>query len=311
VIVAVTHEADEHLPPVRDALSRLGEAVEVVDLAAVPGGWRLALSEDPSAWTLRGEGRRRIRAGDVTAVWWRRLKPLPLDPHLAPGDAAFARLQYQEALAGFWDGLTARFVNPPRHDERAGHKASLLAAAHRAGLAVPPTLITDDPAKASAFLKRCRRAIHKPLLALQGDHYTQVVDQAALRDLDGVRLAPVIFQAYVPGVDVRVTVVGNRLFACTIDARRTESPHDFRPVFDQADVAKCRVPRAIAAGLRRLVTALGLSYGAADFRIRDSDGAWLFLEINPAGQWLGFEERTGLPITAAVAELLAGRSPAV
>lgn len=306
MIVAVTHEGDEHLPAVRDALERLGETVEVVDLAAVPGGWRLALGEDPSRWTLSGTGRRRIRAGDVSAVWWRRLRPLQAGAGLAWRDAEFARLQYLEALAGFWDGLEARFVNAPRDDERAGHKVSLLAAAARAGLRVPATLVTDDPDRARAFLRRCGPAVHKPLLALQADHLTQRVDRAALGNLDAVRLAPVIFQAYVPGVDVRVTAVGRRLFACAIDARRTRSPQDFRPVFREATVSRCRIPAPVAAGLRRLLRSLGLAYGAADFRIRQADGAWHFLEVNPSGQWLGFEERTGLPITQAVAELLAG-----
>jgi hypothetical protein len=116
----------------------------------------------------------------------------------------------------------------------------------------------------------------------------------------------VTFQAYVPGVDVRVTVVGRRLFACRIDARRTRSPEDFRPVVDQARHTRCAVPRPVGAGLLRLMDALGLVYGAADFRVREPDGAWHFLEVNPAGQWLGFEARTGLPITRAVAALLAG-----
>ena len=46
--------------------------------------------------------------------------------------------------------------------------------------------------------------------------------------------------------------------------------------------------------------------GAFDLRRRD-DGVHVFLEVNPAGQWLYVEEATGLPITAAVARLLAGR----
>jgi hypothetical protein len=33
-------------------------------------------------------------------------------------------------------------------------------------------------------------------------------------------------------------------------------------------------------------------------------GEFVFLEINPAGQWLFIEDRTGQPITQAVARLL-------
>jgi len=307
VILAVTHEDDEHLPPLRQALARRGAALVVVDLAEVPGRWTMALPGDPAGWSLRRSDGLEVRAGDVQAVWWRRLRPLEVATGLSPDDAFFARLQYQHALAAFWDALPARFVNPPRADDRAGGKPLQLALAVRARLTVPATLTTDDPDRARAFLATTDRAIHKPLRALGDVHFTRLVDRAALAGLDAVRLAPVTFQAYVPGVDVRVTVVGRRLFACRIDARRTASPEDFRPVVDQARLTRCAVPRPVAAGLLRLMDALGLVYGAADFRVREPDGSWHFLEVNPAGQWLGFEERTGLPITQAVAALLAGR----
>jgi glutathione synthase/RimK-type ligase-like ATP-grasp enzyme len=47
---------------------------------------------------------------------------------------------------------------------------------------------------------------------------------------------------------------------------------------------------------------LGLVYGAIDMR-RTVDGD-VFLEINPAGEWRFVEDRTGQPITAAMADLL-------
>ncbi len=48
---------------------------------------------------------------------------------------------------------------------------------------------------------------------------------------------------------------------------------------------------------------LGLVYGAVDLR-RAPDGREVFLEINPAGEWLFVEERTRQPITKALAEVL-------
>jgi glutathione synthase/RimK-type ligase-like ATP-grasp enzyme len=116
-----------------------------------------------------------------------------------------------------------------------------------------------------------------------------------------LRLAPAILQAYVPGVDIRVTVVAGRIFATAIDARQTGSPEDFRPVYAQANVSACRLPVEIEAGVRALVDSLGLSYAAIDLR-RTDDGRHLFLEVNPAGQWLFLEDRTGQPITRAVAD---------
>jgi glutathione synthase/RimK-type ligase-like ATP-grasp enzyme len=45
------------------------------------------------------------------------------------------------------------------------------------------------------------------------------------------------------------------------------------------------------SALQVLVALLGLVYGAIDMH-RTSDDRYVFLEINPAGQWLVVEQRT-------------------
>ena len=55
--------------------------------------------------------------------------------------------------------------------------------------------------------------------------------------------------------------------------------------------------------LRVMMRRMGLRYGAVDLR-RSPEGDYVFLEINPAGQWLFIELATGQPISAALAELL-------
>lgn len=47
----------------------------------------------------------------------------------------------------------------------------------------------------------------------------------------------------------------------------------------------------------------GLVYGAFDFAV-DAVGTWWTLECNPAGQYGFIEDATGLPITAALADVL-------
>ena len=53
--------------------------------------------------------------------------------------------------------------------------------------------------------------------------------------------------------------------------------------------------------LHELMNRLGLVYGAIDLRLTP-DGRYVFLEINPAGQFLYIEKATGQPITAALAQ---------
>ncbi len=309
MIVAVSHEADEHAPPVLRALRRLGAEARLLDLARFPlrADVELRYGEGARAELRTPEGT--LRAEEVTAVWWRRPLPFDVGRGLRATDAAFAFHQVREALAGLAASLDVLWVNDPWRDARACHKPLQLARAARAGLAVPRTLVTNDPAKARAFLRARggKPRIHKALHSTPDDwRPTRIVSEEALARIDGVRTAPAVFQEYLPGVDVRATVVGDEVFAAEIDARRTRSPEDFRPVWREAPMARCTLPSEVERGLRVLVADLGLSYAAVDLR-RRADGEHLFLEVNPSGQWLFVEERTGLPITRSVAALLAGR----
>jgi hypothetical protein len=53
------------------------------------------------------------------------------------------------------------------------------------------------------------------------------------------------------------------------------------------------------------MTAFGLAYAAFGFAI-DATGKWFFLEANTAGQYGFLESNTGAPISASLADLLAG-----
>ena len=64
---------------------------------------------------------------------------------------------------------------------------------------------------------------------------TRLVGPSELDLLDHVRLAPVIFQEYVPAAaDLRVTVVGGKVFPAAIYAGDTDYPVDFRMSLGQA-----------------------------------------------------------------------------
>jgi glutathione synthase/RimK-type ligase-like ATP-grasp enzyme len=75
---------------------------------------------------------------------------------------------------------------------------------------------------------------------------------------------------------------------------------------DHARFEPVELPAGVLDRLQRLMAELGLVYGAIDMR-RTPDGRYVFLEVNPAGQWLFVEERTGQAITEAVAEYLCSR----
>ena len=125
--------------------------------------------------------------------------------------------------------------------------------------------------------------------------------------LDAVRYAPVIFQEYVEAaLDLRITVVGEEVFAAEILSQQTDYKVDMRMTMHEAEMRPHALPGAVADGLRALLREMGLAYGAVDMRLTPG-GEYVFLEVNPAGQWLFVEERTRQPITDAMAAWMAAR----
>jgi glutathione synthase/RimK-type ligase-like ATP-grasp enzyme len=122
--------------------------------------------------------------------------------------------------------------------------------------------------------------------------------------LDAVRFAPVIFQEHIRAdIDLRITMIGDAIFVAAIISGETDYHVDFRMTMHAAPIQPHVLPDEVVVKLRALMAALGLVYGAIDMRLTP-EGEYVFLEVNPAGQWLFIEERTGQPITAALADHL-------
>jgi hypothetical protein len=311
VILIVSHPGDDHAAAVLAALRRARHPAVLVDTARFPS--EAALTQrfgggNGAGYSLRIEGRG-VDLGACRVGWWRRPQPFTLHEGLAADVASFAYTECHEAVAGLWPALKLTWVNPPALDEVAHHKPYQLAVAGEVGLPVPRTLITNDPDEARAFADEIgpERTVYKTFLATE-EHWreTRVLRPVELGLLDRVRLAPVIFQEYVPAVcDIRVTAVGDRLFATAITGPEGGYALDYRMEMDAARFEPAELPAETEAGLRALMERLGLVYGAIDLR-RTPDGEHVFLEVNPAGEWRFVEEKSGQPLTAAMAELLAG-----
>jgi glutathione synthase/RimK-type ligase-like ATP-grasp enzyme len=244
----------------------------------------------------------------VHAVWWRRPQAVNLSSVTNSDAYTFTANEWQEAIGGLWQLIDVRWMNQPARDEVASRKAYQLRVAAEMGLAVPRTLITSDPDRARAFIEAhgLGKTIFKTFSATHAIwRETRVVRKDEFDILDTVRLAPVIFQEYVPAeVDLRVTVVGGRIFPAAIYSQDTDYPVDFRMSLGQARTETTELPTEVADRLMALMGRLGLIYGAIDMR-RTPEGEHVFLEINTAGEFLFIEERTGQPISRAIAEWLA------
>jgi glutathione synthase/RimK-type ligase-like ATP-grasp enzyme len=310
MILVVAYRGEEHSADVIERLERQGREVLLLDLADFPAHAGLKLSwraDEKSSYVVEGPGGAtdlsRSRVG-----WWRRVRPFSIDAAvISPSMRAFAESETSQAIGGMLDALPCVWVNDRGADEAANRKPYQWEIAREVGLRIPRTLVTNRPEAAREFIRKVGvgRVIFKAFLAsIEAWRETRLVEQDDVEKLDLVRYAPVIFQEYVEGVDLRITVVGDKVFAAEIDARKTSYPVDMRMVIGETDLRAVKLPTKVQKALLKLQRRLGLSYGAIDVR-RTPDEEYVFLEVNPAGQWLFVEQRTGLPISEAVAAYLA------
>ncbi len=310
MILIVSHPADDHAVGVLGALAHAGHPAALIDTARFPSDASLVQRFDGDQqyyeWLVDGQS---IDLSSCRAGWWRRPQPFTLQSGISPDVMSFTYSECHEAVAGLWAALDLTWVNPPELDEVAHHKPYQLSAATRVGLPVPRTIITNDPVVAREFIATFgpEHTVYKTFLASeQCWRETRVLRPDELELLDSVRLAPVIFQEYVPAVaDVRVTVVGEKMFAAAITPAPDGYELDYRMDMEGAGFEPTELPVETQQGIHALMRRLGIIFGAVDLR-RTPDERYVFLEVNPAGEWRFVEDRTNQPITQALAELLAG-----
>lgn len=308
MILVLSHAGDDHAVRVLDELARSNAPALLLDTAAFPRTTSVVQRFETGSATfeLRTESGS-VDLDDVGAAWWRRPQPFVLDPALDPSVASFTFSECREAVEGMWEASRAAWVNDPQRDDAAHHKPFQLAAAAEIGLPVPRTLVTNDPDEARAFVDDVgpERTVFKTFLATE-EHWreTRVLRRDEVALLDRVRLAPVIFQELVPArADVRVTVIGDDAFAAEVTKAPGAYPIDYRVDIDGATFAPTSLPDETLSAVHALLDRLALRYGAVDL-LRTDDGD-VFLEVNPAGEFLFVEDKSGLPLTAALAAYLA------
>jgi len=210
------------------------------------------------------------------------------------------------------------WVNHPSREADAAYKPVQLATAARCHLTVPPTLITNRPDAVRRFAAAQNgHVVVKPLayssVFEDGSAkalYTHALTGDELADLAGVEATAHLFQRAISdkAFEARVTVVGRRVFAAAIHTDSDAGRADWRSDYGSLHLSVVAVPAQVVAGVLAFMDALGLNFGAFDFAI-DTEGTWWFFECNSAGQFGFVENATGLPITAAVADLLQKGQP--
>jgi glutathione synthase/RimK-type ligase-like ATP-grasp enzyme len=316
MILVISRPNDEHALAVMSELECRRVKVKLLDLADFPQNLRLSIHytniNDPEYLVKFPDGEQ-LSLEALRSIWWRRPQQFVIDPEITQAPHRdFALNESHEAFAGLWRSVQTLWINDPKQDDAAHRKVYQLRIAQEVGLRIPQTLITNDPLDANAFVaaRDPEPTVYKAFSATaQNWRETRLLKAAELDLLDNVKYAPVIFQEYIPAqYDLRITIIGQEIFPAAIFSQETSYQVDYRMDMGKARVEPVDLPDEVRSQLLSLMSRLGLVYGAIDMRLMPT-GEYVFLEINPAGQWLFIESATQQKITGCMVDaLIKGRS---
>lgn len=314
-ILIITSKYDIPVNEIIEIINRKGHEVFRLNTEDFCRGIELEVQMDTAEFTGKiVYGARSIQVEDVQSIFFRR----PQRPYLDYIEDQTAKEFIEAEIAAFtnwlWQALTCFWVSQPLSLRRAESKIDQLRVAPRLGFHIPKTLITNRPEAVRKFYHQCNgRIINKVLgkgVVKKGDVtygiYTHRVEEEHLEHLDSVKDVPCVFQERIEkAFELRITVVGREVFAAEIHSQLSPRTRDDwrRYDFDNTPHKIHRLPNAVTESCLRLLAHYGLNFGAIDM-IVTPDEEYVFLELNPNGQWLWIERLTGLLISEAIADML-------
>ncbi|ORA24392.1 ATP-grasp domain-containing protein [Mycobacterium aquaticum] len=172
------------------------------------------------------------------------------------------------------------------------------------GFSVPDTLVSTDPERVREFWARHGSVVFKSISGIRS--IVRPLDEQRAAGLDRVRDLPTQFQELVEGVDVRVHVVGQQVFATEISSSVVDYRYAHRDGAT-AVLTPVELPQDVAARCVELSARLDLPFAGIDLR-RRPDGDHVCFEVNPMPGYSYFEAEAGQPISTALVEFLAGKA---
>jgi glutathione synthase/RimK-type ligase-like ATP-grasp enzyme len=245
-----------------------------------------------------------VDLSDITAIYARPYDPTMI-PSIARADAASHPRQHAIALhqgfRAFTELTRALVLNRIAAMGANSSKPYQLAMVRALGFSVPETLVTTDPQVARVFLDEQRDVIYKSISDVRSVVSRVTADQRGR--LDAITGCPTQFQAYVPGTDIRVHVVGDRVFPCEVESDAVDYRYpDGRQVRRRATTLPDEIAERCVTGAH----GMGLPLAGIDLRLTPN-GEWYCFEVNPSPAF-SFFDLDG-EIARAVAALLRSGGP--
>lgn len=119
-----------------------------------------------------------------------------------------------------------------------------------------------------------------------------------------IKQAPIIIQEFLQNkMDIRATVIGNKVFAAAITNNGDKIIGDWRKEKkEELCYTPISLPTSVQSQIFALMQYLGLSFGGVDLALVDN--TYYFIEVNPTGEWGWLRLSANLPIDKTIVDLL-------
>lgn len=242
---------------------------------------------------------------DINIIWFRHFNLNTLiSKKLNKIETTFLREQWRRIIIYISEYKGFKVINKPLAFERLT-KPKQLDLAKICNFNIIPTTITNISSKikelnteySDLFIK----SVDHHFLEVKQNKYLEIYGgklNSPVND-DEVRYSPAIFQPMLKGLfEVRVTVVGDTLFACK----------QVDPIFDDwhkedmnfLKLIPMELPKKISDSIKCFSKYTNLEIYSIDFFVNNDN--WFFVEANVQGDWNWVEERTRQPITEQISK---------
>lgn len=328
-ILIITRKADIHPNSVIEILNernipffRLNTEVLMTEYEF---GWFHKNGSKPSFFIKDKNTDEVIYGYEVHSIWYRRpILPEEL-PYYSNENKEIDRHNLEEAKA-FYHYLMLFFsdfysIGSHHHDRFACSKMVQSFYADKVGLQISPTCYANNKESIINFTSEYDELIIKPMRNYNVQYsethsyelYANKISSALLKDQPKEAFSQTVcfLQKYVrKAYELRVTIMGNHLFACKIDSQKQDEDKgkiDFRQGYDHnLHHEMISLPKSIEEKCRQYLRHLHLNFGCFDFVVTP-EGEYVFLECNPNGQWGWIEDECGVPMSEAIVDCLTNR----
>jgi len=220
------------------------------------------------------------------------------------------------ASFGLFSSLeNAVWIDHPSNVLVSFYKLEVLMLAKKAGLCIPETLVTNNVAELKKFATKQDRIIAKPISEIASFPQnnilytlrTEEVDLTNLESLKGNFFYPSLFQELIEKeFEIRIFYLDGDCHAMAIFSQQnTKTQIDFRNYdLDKPNrVVPFCLPNAIEEKITLLMEQLNLRHGSIDM-IKARSGTYVFLEVNPVGQFGMVSKPCNYFLEKKVAEIL-------